>query len=66
MKLPHWFPEVDFLCRLHPIVHAQMGAFRYSHVDRTYVITEFRLRMFCWRSVWAIDWGFQVYKREVR
>lgn len=66
MKLPHWFPEVDMLFRLYPIVHAQMGAIRFSHVDRTYVITEFRLRMICWRGTWQIDWSFQVYKREVR
>ena len=66
ITLPAWFPELDVIATIRPLCELHTASMCRRYDCRWFIITSFRVRLFCWRSTWLIDFGFNLYKREQR
>ena len=66
IRLPSWFPELDLCLRLWPLVDLDVCAVKRHYQVRWFTITSMSVKALAWRSIWMIDVGFNLYKREER
>lgn len=66
ITLPRWFPELDVMARFQPLFFIDVCGMAKRYDSRWFIISALRVRLFCWRSTWRIDFGFNLYKREER